>query len=226
MDTITLLVQHSIAAGQASSPGGSSPIDTLWHYVTTLGIVESLTFISFGVVWLFYGWRVFKILVTICFSLLGLFAGVYVHRELIGGEVLWLSVLFMAMFGFLAVWFMKWAVSLLGAAAGAILTSGIWLACGLPQNIIWAGALVGFVAGGMLSFVVFKAAVMLFTCLGGSVLTVTGLLAILHNRLESGNNLHAMVYGQRWFLPIMMAVPMVVGMIAQYKLMKGEECSL
>ena len=124
MDVIGLLAQvgFSLPPDPPASAGGIVPIDALWGYVTTLRLVEALIFISFGVVWLFYGWRVFKILVTISFGLMGLFAGVYIQRSLIGGEVVWLATLFMLLFGFLAVWFMKWSVSVLGALAGAVLS--------------------------------------------------------------------------------------------------------
>ena len=64
----------TVAAEEASQES-LVPLDVMWSHVRTLGIVEALTFISFGSVCLFYGWRVFKILVTICFGLLGLFLG-------------------------------------------------------------------------------------------------------------------------------------------------------
>jgi len=199
------------------------PIDAIWKYVISLGVLEALIFISYGVVWLFYGWRVFKILVMISFSLFGLFVGVWVHSELIGGEVVWLSVLFMLLFGFGAIWFLKWAVSLLGGAAGAVMASGVWITFSFPDHLIWAGALVGFVGGGMLSFIVFKGAIMLFTSLGGSILTVTGILAIVYTHLDGGSRLEDMVFQQRWFVPVVLIIPMVTGMAVQYRLMKGNE---
>lgn len=221
MDMIDILaqIQGNTPAGQ----GSIIPVNEMWQYVKTLRLVESLTFISFGVVWLFYGWRVFKILVTICFCLFGLFVGVWLNGELIGGEVVFLSALFMVLFGFGAVWFMKWAVSCLGGAAAAVLACGVWMACGFPEHLVWAGALVGFVGGGMMSFIIFKAAVILFTSLGGGMLCVTGILAILYNHLDTGARLEEMVFQQRWFLPIMLIIPMIVGMVIQHRFMKGSE---
>jgi hypothetical protein len=70
------------------------PIDYLWEQITALNVVESLTFISFGAVCLFYGWRVFKILVVISFGLIGLVLGMLVtekftvlHNSLAGGLI-------------------------------------------------------------------------------------------------------------------------------------------
>ncbi len=217
-----LILSLSSMAGNVAS-GSIIPIDAIWKYVTTLGLVESLIFISFGVVWLFYGWRVFKILVTISFSLFGLFVGVWINQQLIGGEVVWLSVLFMLLFAFGAVWFLKWAVSLLGGAAGAVMASGVWIAFSFPDHLVWAGALVGFIGGGMLSFIVFKGAIMLFTSLGGSILSVTGAMAIVYTHIDGGARLEDMVFQERWFLPSVLIIPMVIGMAVQYRLMKGNE---
>ena len=75
---------------------------------------------------------------------------------------------------------------MLGALSGAILTGGVWLAGGLPEELAWAGGLAGLIAGGMMSFIVFKAAVVLFTSLGGSTLTVVGILAILYRYILAG----------------------------------------
>ena len=63
------------AAGEEAAKEPVVPMEEMWKYISTLGLVEALTFISFGSVCLFYGWRIFKILVTICFGLLGLFLG-------------------------------------------------------------------------------------------------------------------------------------------------------
>ena len=51
---------------------------------------------------------------------------------------------------------MRWPVSVLGAVMGGALTAGIWYACELPEQYIWAGALIGIVAGGIISFVMHR----------------------------------------------------------------------
>ena len=51
------------------------PIDIIWEQITSIGLLESLMFVSFGAVCLLYGWRVFKILVVISFALAGLVGG-------------------------------------------------------------------------------------------------------------------------------------------------------
>ena len=221
MNWLMILAQADTTAEPSSSL--SIPVDAIWEQVTSLGLVEALTFISFGVVCMFYGWRVFKILVTICFGLIGLIVGVQANKYLVEGNVVWLSLLCVILFAALSIPLMKYGVSLLGAVAGAIITSGLWLGLGLPQNYIWAGGLVGLVAGFLVSFVIFKVAVILFTSLGGSGLTVVGTLAILYKYMNSPDRLEAAVFEYKWLMPTMFVVPMFIGMALQYKFIKGEK---
>jgi len=222
MNCLTILAQAASTTGREAADEGLVPIDLIWNHVTSLGLVEALTFIAFGTVCLFYGWRVFKILVTICFALLGLFVGVLVNKY-IEGEVIWLGLMFVVLFAALSIPLMKYGVTLLGAAAGGVLTGGGWLAAGLPEQYIWAGALVGVIAGAMISFIVFKVAVMLFTSLGGSSLMVVGILAIIYQYMVTAEKVEALVFEQKWFLPAMLLVPMAAGIILQNKFIKGTQ---
>ena len=231
MNSLDILAQaqaqaQAQAAGSSSDGGPSRlPIDAIWEQVTQLGPVEALTFISFGVVCLFYGWRIFKILVGICFGLLGLLAGVWINNELLGGtnNVVWLAPIFGGLCAIVAIPLMRWGVGILGALAGGVLTAGGWLAFGMPGTYAWAGGLVGFVAGGMLSFIVFKASVMLFTSLGGSTLMATGILAICYRYIERVEEGRPVILDEKWFFPALVLVPMLVGMVVQNKFIKGAQ---
>jgi hypothetical protein len=183
-----------------------------------------LTFISFGVVCVFYGWRVFKILVVINFGLLGLAVGMKLTEKMAGANSqLTGGLISMGILAVLSVPLMRWAVCLLGAAAGGIFTSGIWYACGLPESYIWAGGLVGVVAGGMISFIVFKVAVILFSSLWGSGLIVTGGLALLYLNGSTSSNVQKLVFNVRWFLPVTLMVPTLIGFILQHKFLKNSK---
>jgi len=219
------LIGIVLAAASESSQESVMPLDVMWKYVSSLGLVEALTFISFGSVCLFYGWRVFKILVTIIFGLLGLFLGIWANDQLIGGNVIWLSLICTIFFAVLSIPFMRWGVTLLGALSGGILTAGVWLAAGLPEEYVWAGGLVGFIAGGMISFIVFKIAVILFTSLGGSTLTVVGILAILYRYILANKSaeFEDFVFANQWFLPVLLLVPMGLGLFLQNKFSKADQ---
>jgi len=228
MDCITILAQAAKAAGPEAAEESIVPIDLFWKQITSLGLLEALMFISFGAVCLVYGWRVFKILVVISFGLLGLLLGIMVGGR-IGGEDSQLigGLIGLGLMAVLSVPLMRWAVSILGAVAGGIFTSGIWYACGLTEKYMWAGALIGVIAGGMISFIIFKIAVILFSSLGGSGLMVTGILALLYlyeiNYRQTPEKIEELIFTHKWFLPITLLVPTLVGLILQNRFVKGSK---
>jgi hypothetical protein len=224
MEYLTILAE---AAGNSSEPfiRMRSVLDSMWEQVTTLSWLQALIAISFGVVYLLYGWRIFKVLVVICFGLVGLFAGVRIATPYdlqILGAIVGLSVL-----GGLSIPLMRWAVSILGAAAGGILTGGLWYAVGLPERYMPAGALIGIVAGGMISFIVFKVAVMLFTSLGGGALIITGMLSLLYQyegtRTPPSDAVRTMLYDYHWFLPVLLVAVTFVGVLMQNRFVKDSK---
>ncbi|MCX5632168.1 MAG: hypothetical protein NTW93_00590 [Phycisphaerae bacterium] len=220
MDALFILAQ---ASGKSANV---VPVDLIWEQVTSLSWIQALIAVSFGAVYLFYGWRVFKVITVVCFGMLGLFAGMRVGGMITSpNSVLWGGIIGLALLAVLSIPLMKWAVSILGAVAGGILTSGIWYACGLPQQFIWAGAIIGIVAGGMISFIVFKIAVMMFTSLGGAGLIIVGVLALLYryemHQTEKADFIRSLVFNYDWFLPAMLIFATFVGMVIQNKLVKG-----
>lgn len=201
----------------------SNMVNYFWDTITTLPWMVALLIISVGVVYMLYGWRIFRVLVTISFGFLGLFLGMLAGQYL--GSDFWSGVIGMALFAFVSVPLMKWCVSILGAIAGGVITAGLWIACGLSDLYLPAGFVVGFVAGGLISFILLKASVMLFTSLGGSIIMVTGILSLWYQYevrvLERAETqLHYLIFSYDWFLPVVLIVPTVIGIIFQHKFIK------
>jgi len=220
MEIINILAQAmEPAAGKTEE--GFVPMQQVWEHIISLNLIEALTFISFGVVCLLYGWRIFKILVVISFSLLGLTLGIKIGNMIQGNTSQVLSGLIgLVALAIISIPLMKYAVSVLGAVAGGILTAAIWYGCGLNENYIWAGALIGIIAGGMISFIVFRIAVMLFSSLGGSTLTVIGLLALLYLYPETKNQIKNVFFHYQWFFPVAIMAPTAIGLFAQNQFIK------
>ncbi|MBN2591233.1 MAG: hypothetical protein JXA96_15320 [Sedimentisphaerales bacterium] len=218
----SILAQAS--AGSDSASQAIVPVDLIWKQITSLGLIEAMTFLSFGSVCLLYGWRVFKILVVICFGLIGLVLGMSVTDRIVSmNSQLAGGLIGMGILAVLSVPLMKWGVSLLGALAGAIIASAIWYACNLPEQFMWAGALTGFVAGGMISFIVFKVAIMLFTSLGGSILMASGAMALLYLYEKTAPQIQDIVFNKKWFLSVVIVVPTIIGVILQNKFCKDSK---
>ncbi len=194
----------------------------MWEQITILTWPQAVLAISFGVIYLMYGWRIFKALTVISFALLGLYAGMWVGAQF--DRVLLGSLVGLTVLTILSVPLMKWAVCILGAVAGGILTAGIWYAFKLPEQFVWAGALVGFVTGGMSAFVVFRVSVMLFTSLGGGGLIIMGVLALVwqYEGLQQPptNRLSDIYFNNNWFIPALLIGATLFGMLLQWRFVK------
>ena len=108
------------AAGPAAGPENTQAVYSLiadvWKFVGDLSWVEAVLAVSFGVVYMLYGWRIFRILVVICFGLIGMILGMLAGQELSGpgsttSQVMG-GLLGCAVLAFVAVPLMKWCVSL------------------------------------------------------------------------------------------------------------------
>lgn len=216
-------------AASESSPEQLIPvtqaIDFLWNEITSLTWLQAIIVVSFGAVYMLYGWRIFKVLAVISFAMVGMYLGMYVG-DILGSRV-WGGIIGLVVLAVLAVPLMRWAVCLLGAAAGAVVTAGAWHALGLPVDYIWAGGIIGLVAGGMMSFIIFKASVMLFTSMGGSTLVMVGLLALMHSYelhtkgdSETMGRIEELVTQEQWFLPLALMIPTAIGVLIQNKMIK------
>jgi hypothetical protein len=206
-------------------------MDVFWQQIAKLSWLQALIAVSFGAVYLIYGWRIFKILAVVCFGMVGLFAGMHLGAKMGSGAAgqMWGGILGLLALAVLAIPFMHWAVCILGAVAGGVVTGCIWYALGLPQQYIWAGIIIGVVAGGMISFIVFKISVMLFTSLGGAMLIITGMLALAHlyemvqqkPKTADAGFVYSLVNEYNWFVPTMLIFVTFVGVVIQNKLVKG-----
>lgn len=203
--------------------GSQEILNIFWQQIAKLSWLEALIAVSFGAVYLIYGWRIFKVLAVVSFGMIGLFAGMQLGEKM--GSVLWGGIFGLLILAVLSIPLMHWAVSALGAVAGGIVTGCMWYAIGLPQQYIWAGIIIGVVAGGMISFIVFKISVMLFTSLGGAVLIITGILALARlyekHQFEDGTFVYSLVHDYRWFMPTILIFMTFLGMVIQHKLVKG-----
>lgn len=232
MEPLTILAQAAATSSSEQPVSNVQPIlDSMWEQVTMLSWLQAVIAISFGVVYLFYGWRIFKLLVVICFGLVGLFVGINIGSRF-GSEILG-GIAGLAILAGVSIPLMRWAVCILGAIAGGLITSGIWYSVELPEKYMAAGAIIGIVAGGMISFIVLRVAVMLFTSFGGGILIVTGLLALVHlyetiqqtpsDKTVPTETAKTMFYNDHWFLPALLMAATLIGVIVQNKFVKGSK---
>ena len=81
MDCLTILAQVAERTAEGVSDAQVVPIDYMWEQIATLSWLQAVIAISFGAVYLLYGWRVFKALTVISFALLGLYGGMWIGAQ-------------------------------------------------------------------------------------------------------------------------------------------------
>jgi hypothetical protein len=228
IDQLPLLLARTANGSDAAAQNGEIPstfmgelpMNDIWDFIVNVSWLQAVVYVAFGIIYLIYGWRVFKALVVINFSIMGLFLGMTLGNKL--GSPLWGGIIGTASLGICTWPFMKYCVAVLGAIAGAVLGAAIWRTATLPDPLIWCGALAGLIAGGFLAFSSFKNSIMLFSSLQGSVFMVIGILALLNDYPNFSTDLSNAVNQHVFLLPSLLIVPTIAGFLFQQKLLKKE----
>ena len=150
----------------------------------TAQILFPIALIIIGGLLMFFGYKAYKWIVLLNFVAVGWWLGTLpVQNELAkkGTDDLALvaSISGAVLMGIVAWPLLKYSVAVCGGMVGFALGMVVWAYCDQPVNMAWAGGLVGLAVLGMLSFVLFKTTVILFTSIEGASLFVFGGCALL-----------------------------------------------
>ena len=220
-------VAASNTAAAAPSPLEFEPITRFpvqhdfltWCHQMSTG--SAILLILVGIVYLMYGFTMFRGLILLNAMLLGAYVGVIVGTHysaypLAGG-------LIGAVIAGITAWpLMKWAVAVIGGVVGAVLGASVWMAADLDPNYAWAGALTGLVGFGLFSFILFRASIIMYTSLQGAMMVVMGLLGLTFKYPEIAQKVTASLTSQPLMLPIAVGVPVLLGLIYQQTHSQGE----
>lgn len=195
------------------------------EYVQTVAALDWLTaclLLVVGLVYMFYGWKVFRLLVVLNAAVLGVIGGSYVgalidapHAPAIGAAAGGVALAVLA-------WpLMKYAIGLMGGLAGGYLGYAYWgyivaaLGRGDLASHAWIGALAGLAVVGVLSFWLFRLIVTLFTSFQGATMAVSGVLALLLKFPALRESLEGPLIGSVHLLPLLITVPAVLAFAFQ-----------
>lgn len=166
-----------------------------------------------GVIYLLWGWYLFKVLVTLNAALMGAYIGAAIGQR---AGSLWAGAALGGFIAALVTWpLMKYAVAVMGGFFGALLGLSLWRTAGLDPNFAWSGGLVGLVAFGMLSFALFRGSIIMYTSLQGSVMLIFGLLGMIYKYQSLSPQITSAMSLRPLLLPILIFIPMMIGLIFQ-----------
>jgi hypothetical protein len=166
-----------------------------------------------GIVYLLWGLTLFKALVMLNAAIIGGYIGAFLGQKADGAGV---GALLGAMIAAALTWgMMKYAVAVMGGVVGAILGASLWRTTNLEPSYAWAGGMTGMVGFGMLSFILFRGSVMMYTSLQGSVMLIFGVLGLIFKYQSIAPTLNENMTVKPFILPIAIFIPMLVGLVYQ-----------
>ena len=157
----------------------------LLQNLTSAQIFFPIALILVGGLLMSFGFKAYKWIVLLNFVAIGWWLGsqIFLTYETTdkGSDDLAIvaSVAGAVLMGVIAWPLLRWSVAACGGLVGFGIGMVVWAYCGQPVNMAWAGGLMGLVVLGMLSFVLFKTTVILFTSIEGAALFVFGTCAVL-----------------------------------------------
>ncbi len=188
-----------------------------------LHVVLAGVFVAGGLACILQGYRIYKVVVIVIALITGLSLGsslgTYVEADMIVAACLGILLAVVA-------WpLMKYAVAIAGGIAGAFIGANIWsvlasnpgkyMDINVPAGTHWAGALIGLILFGVLSFILFEISVLIFTSVSGAVLVTLGLIALLLNWPLSQDATARALQNNPMVVMIIMVVPTVIGLVLQ-----------
>jgi len=179
----------------------------------SMGALTAAALVLGGMIYLLFGVYAYRALVTINAAVLGAYiggllgerAGNAVAGSMVGGFA-----------AAAATWpMMKYAVAIMGGMFGLLLGASVWRAGGLDPQYAWSGGLSGLIFCGMLSFLLFRGSVMMYTSLQGAVMLVFGLLGLIYKYQDLGPKVSENLSLRPFLLPLFIFVPATLGLIYQ-----------
>jgi len=196
-----------------SLPGQWPGQKDLLTWCQTMAPVTSAVLLLGGVVYLLFGYKIFKWLITVnatvVAALIGGLLGDKAGSAAAGGILAGVTAAALT-------WnLMKWAVAVTGGLYGLVLGASLWHAADLDPTFAWSGGLVGLVFFGMLSFILFRGCVIMYTSLQGSVMLIFGVLGILYKYQAVAPNITSGLQMKPGVLPIAIFIASIIGLMYQ-----------
>jgi len=116
---------------------------------------------------------------------------------------------------------LRFAVAIFGGLTGAFLGAHIWTAVSQSPDAAMAGAGMGFIGLGMLTFIMFRVVIVLFTSIGGAAMGVLGILALLMHVPTLEGSIRTSLTEHNMVLPLLVAVGAVTGLVLQQSEIRG-----
>lgn len=185
----------------------------LLKFAQTMGPGLAALLIIMGIVYLLFGFQLYRILVLVNSAAVGFIIGGAVGDK--SGASMPVAIAGGVLAGALAWPMTKYAVAVMGGLFGALVAATLWRLCGQDPRFTWAGAMTGLVGGGLICFIVFNGCVMMYMSLQGSAMLIFGILGLLLKYQEIAPGVGSYLSLKPFVLPLFVFIPTVLGTMFQ-----------
>ena len=167
-----------------------------------------------GMIYLMFGYYAFKGLVTINAAMAGGCLGAIIGDRIADAALIG-AVVGAVMAAATTRPMMKYAIAMMGGLFGALVGASLWRSANLEPHLAWAGAMIGLITFGLLSFILFKTSVMMFTSLQGAVMLTFGVLGLVFKYQSIAPQVIQHLQVKPFLLPLAIFIPTMLGLIYQ-----------
>lgn len=194
--------------------------DKLLDMLSQLPLIAASLIVVVGALCVLNGYKWHKWVVIALAFILGLGVGHILSQQM--GKSAIVAIALGVLFASIATPMLRWTVAIFGGLTGAFLGANAWtLANATPPNAQWAGAVMGFIAVALLSFVVFRMVVVLFTSIGGAAMVVLGAITLLLHVPGWEPTVRNSLSTNQHLIPLLVTVAAVAGFIIQESRVRG-----
>ena len=213
--TASMHASASMTGGVFGLPDHWPAQGELLYSLQSLGPGLAALMVLMGVIYLLFGFNIFKYLVVVNAAVIGGAVGAAIGEHTGGALPLAITCAFVLA---VVTWpMMKWAVAIFGGICGAAIGVSLWHTCNLDPQFAWSGAGMGLIFFTMLSFVLFKSSVMTFMSLQGAAMLIFGVLALIFKYDGLSPQVAHWFHLKPFLLPMMVFIPTVLGVVYQQK---------
>lgn len=185
----------------------------LLKFAQNMGPGLAALLIIMGIVYLLFGFQIYRILVLLNSAAVGFIIGAAIGD--LKGASIPCAIAGGVLAGAISWPTTKYAVAVMGGLFGAMVAATLWRLLGQEPSFTWAGAMTGLVAGGLLCFIVFNGCVMAYMSLQGSTMLIFGLLGLLLKYQEIAPRVGDYLALKPFVLPLFVFIPTVLGTMFQ-----------